>query len=313
MKAERKLVITGASGFLGTNLLQRVKGKEDFRVLALSSRPGELREKTGGPNIRYEDRQFLFEAGGKNFLREAIVVNCAFPRNAKGTGMADGLAYIQRIFERSAEDGARAVINLSSQSVYASDRTEPATEGFPVCLETPYAVGKYAAELLLESICSKAGIVWTNIRLASLIGPNFDQRVVNRMIRNAWATGEITADDSRQSFGFFDVEDAVSGLLCMLDRDPAAWAHLYNLSGNRAFRLLEIAQEIACVFREKEGRELVIHPEKTDKTGTSAVCAERFYRDFGFAPQVTMQKSILRILQAVKSQREGQKTNGMQW
>ena len=100
--------------------------------------------------------------------------------------IADGLKYIQSVFEKSVEGNAAVIVNISSQSVYSQKRTEAATEETPVCLESPYAVGKYAVELMLESICRGSKTRYTNLRMASLIGPGFDQRIVNRLVRQAY-------------------------------------------------------------------------------------------------------------------------------
>ena len=49
--SSKKIVITGASGFLGSHLVKRVKDDGQYHVFALSSRPEELKEKTGGSRI----------------------------------------------------------------------------------------------------------------------------------------------------------------------------------------------------------------------------------------------------------------------
>ena len=41
---KKRVVITGASGFLGSHLLKRLWGDGRYEILALSSRPDRLRE-----------------------------------------------------------------------------------------------------------------------------------------------------------------------------------------------------------------------------------------------------------------------------
>ena len=137
--------------FLGSHLVERLKDDEKYTVFALSSRPEELKEKIGGTAVEYLHKVAFKDSG--EFLEDAIVINCAYPRNSTGTVIADGLKYIQGVFEAAVENRAAAIINISSQSVYSQQRTEAATEDTPLCLESPYAVGKHAIELMLESIC----------------------------------------------------------------------------------------------------------------------------------------------------------------
>lgn len=45
MSSIKKVVITGASGFLGSHLLERLRGDEQYEVYALSSKPDALRKR----------------------------------------------------------------------------------------------------------------------------------------------------------------------------------------------------------------------------------------------------------------------------
>ncbi len=187
------IIITGASGFLGRNLIGSLlrDGFSDngssspARLIGFSSSPDKLRERFPSDLAEFHDRKKIDDAELRYIWKDAIVVNCAFPRNRSGTEMAEGLSYIKRVFEAAAGNGAAAVINISSQSVYAADRQDAAGEDTPLCLATCYAVGKYAVELMLESICANTGTAFTSVRMASLIGPDFDPRIVNCFVRQA--------------------------------------------------------------------------------------------------------------------------------
>ena len=77
-----KIVITGASGFLGRHLLERLKNDEEYQVFAFSSHPEDLREKITGTNITYCHKDCLFDDSMKQTLRDSTVINCAYPRNS---------------------------------------------------------------------------------------------------------------------------------------------------------------------------------------------------------------------------------------
>ena len=215
----RKVFVSGPSGFFGSNKLTQRKKKEEYFVYALSSHVEETGELSIKQNTQYHYKDVIFSHEGEEILKNAIIINCAFPRNSTGTGMADGLRYLQRLFVRSKECGVKSFINISSQSVYSQTREEIATEEIQVCPESPYAVGKYAAELMLESVFNGTGIVYTNLRMASLIGPGFDQRIVNRLVRQALAGETICFIESEQQLGFLDVKDAVRAISALLGTD----------------------------------------------------------------------------------------------
>lgn len=291
MSSIKKIVITGASGFLGSHLLERLRGDEQYEVYAYSSKPDELREKIGGENIIYCHKDML----DAQILKNCIVINCAYPRNATGTGIADGLKYIQEVFKAAVENGASAIINISSQSVYSQQRIEAATEETPVCLESPYAVGKYAVELMLESTCNGSKTAFTSLRMASLIGPGFDQRIVNRFAMKLLSNEEITIVRQNKKFGFLDVEDAVTSIVSLLDYPREKWRHLYNVGSNQGFTVEEIYEMVVSALNERIDIPYLIIEVGMEKSSTE-VSFKRLNQDTGFAPTIDMKESIRRIV-----------------
>lgn len=290
MSGRKKIVVTGASGFLGSHLVERLKDDERYVVYALSSKSDELKEKLGGENVEYSHKDAL----DAEMMKDSIVISCAYPRNSTGTAIADGLRYIQKVFKTAVENGAAAIINISSQSVYSQQRTEAATEETPVCLECPYAVGKYAVELMLESICWGSDTKYTSLRMASLIGPGFDQRIVNRFVKQALEAGKLTVKRNQQKFGFFDVEDAVGGIVAMLGKVEKDWKPVYNLGGEEAYTLIEIAENVKVVLEKPVEIEVI----DGDEAGNSELNVDSFKRDFGALNVCDLKSSVKRIVKS---------------
>ena len=297
--SSKKIAITGASGFLGSHLVKRMKDDGQFHVFALSSRPEELKEKTGGSNVVYLHKDRFLQDG--SFLNDAVVVNCAYPRNSAGTAVADGLKYIQHVFEAAADNKSAAIINISSQSVYSQQRTETASEETEICLESPYAVGKYASELLLESICRGKGLKQTNLRMASLIGPGFDQRIVNRFVKQACEGQALNISISDQRFGFLDVEDAVSAIIALIDNTDIPWQPAYNVGNAKAYSITEIAESVKKVFEDTGLNFPGINTAAGEKTGNTAVDYHKISEDTGFKPECALEETIGRILRTLRN------------
>ena len=354
---KKRVVITGASGFLGSHLLKRLWGDGRYEILALSSRPDQLREqiaagsgdraagadipaesgsesgtgalcrndgidssdgsdgidhsdgidrggRIGHPgttdNIRYAPRDEILGKGGEDFLEGAVVVNCAYPRNSTGTEVADGLRYIQQVLLAAVRHQAASIINISSQSVYSQKREEAASESAPICLESPYAVGKYAVELTLEALCGGSDTAYTNIRMASLIGPRFSQRITNRFVAQALAGNDLRVNAGRQCFGFLDVEDAVSGLCAILGSDSATWKKAYNLGPAAGYSLTEIADLVCRLSAEYCPKPVACLAAPSDDYLNSSLDISLFSADFGWKPVVSMEESIRRIYEEQK-------------
>lgn len=175
----KKILITGAGGFLGRYLIEACFHKE-FEIIAISSQKESLYKQFSGTDILVVDK---LEALSTDWSKIDVLINCAFPRNVDGEKIAEGLEYVAKVLEKANRDGVGFVINISSQSVYSQNRCEAANENTSVCLDTKYAIGKYVTELMTNSICRE--IRHTNLRMASLIGPEFEQRLVNKFIKSA--------------------------------------------------------------------------------------------------------------------------------
>ena len=297
----QKIVITGAGGFLGSNLVDAMTEESRYFVYALSSRRSRLQQINKWKNIQYDQKDIVFSRDGNRILRDAIVVNCAFPRNSLGTEMADGLRYIQKLFSRSQECGVKAIINISSQSVYSLLREEPATEETLLSLGSAYAVGKYATELILESVCRGTEISYTNLRMSSLIGPGFNQRVVNRLVKQMVAGETICVIKDKQKFGFMDIEDAVRAILAILNVDVKQWKPIYNVGNGREYGMEYIAQRIKYVLEENGVSIPQINVKNGDESSNTGIAYRLFYEDTGFEPIVELDVSIQKILDQLET------------
>ena len=290
MSSHKKIVITGASGFLGSHLVERWRDDERYSVYALSSKPDELREKLGGENVMY-----LYKDALNAEMVDAFVINCAYPRNSMGTAIADGLKYIQTVFEAAVKFKATAIINISSQSVYSQQRTEAATEETPVCLESPYAVGKYAVELMLESVCRGEKLAYTNLRMASLIGPGFDQRLVNKLVKKLLNHESITVVRQNKKMGFLDVEDAVTAVTAIIDYSKQFWKTVYNIGNGQGYTAEEIYDVVTSILGyEPNTNDVTIKPGIDDSS--TVVLFEKLNADTGFIPSLDLRDSIKKIV-----------------
>lgn len=295
--AGKVIVLTGASGFLGRNLLPALAG-DGARIIAVTSKSENellnlcsLKSKNALRDVcSPRDRQSISRA-----LRRAdFLINCAFPRSSEGTELAIGLEFTSWLFEEAASQGARAVVNISSQSVYSQHRTEPATEETPVCPESSYAVAKYATELMLNTSCKS--IPHTSIRLASLIGPGFDQRVVNKMIKYALGDGKITVTNEGQSFGYLDVYDACTALISLLEYDSAFWPSVFNIGVKNTYSTLEIANTIERVFKDFQ-KDIIVEMTGSNLSHmSSCLDSSAFCFAIGWKPSKTLEESVRQII-----------------
>ena len=295
MNISNNIVITGASGFVGRHLLERLNNTEGYKVFAFSSKPNELKAIISGNKIEYFYKDEISSSQISGILNNAIVINCAYPRNYNGMDIADGLKYIKNVFKSAVENRAKFIINTSSQSVYSQHRSYVATENTPLVLEDSYAVGKYAVELLLESICEGTDTKYTNLRMASLIGPGFDQRIVNRFAIKMMQHEQIKIFRQDKYMGFLDISDAVEAIMSVVENSDNHLRTVYNVGNAKGYTIEEIFNLLASILKKRMEVTDPIIEVGFDKS-TSAVSYELLKNDTGFIPKVELDESIEKIV-----------------
>ncbi len=304
----KKILITGAGGFLGTNLIKSGLKLSQYEFWAITSDSDKIKKALNTDKVVICPREWIFT---EDFRKQEFycAINCAYPRNSTGIAIAQGLDYIEKLFYAVSKSNIESIINISSQSVYDSNRLEPATEKSPICLDTPYAVGKYMMEKMLNAIC--ADIPHTNIRLASLIGPQFTQRIINRLIQRALNGETLLINQSEQTFGFLDVKDAADGILSLLEIDKLKWRQVYNLGIMKAYSIVDIVDVIKEVFKEKQIMiPDIVYKQGTEK-GTSAVSYFELSRDTGYKPCIQLKQSVEDITEYIMENQWGQVNESM--
>jgi len=281
-----RIVISGASGFLGTNIIKKAQ-ELDIEVLAIAF-PGELKGIVPTVSI-YE-----FLQGQVRFERDDVFINCLFPTNADGKQMAAGLKTLYGTIEMAYRSDIYSFINISSQSVYSPNRKVPAKEEDLLCLETPYAVGKFSSEAYTNYVFSKR--YHTNIRLASLLGIGYDLRIVNRMIMQAIAGKELTVVGGMQRYGFLDVRDAADGLVRIATSKQANWKDVYNLGRVESYTLLEVVGIICKELKDKYGIDTKSSVTDGIDERNSSIDPTRFIEEFKWVPQISLAKTIEDII-----------------
>ncbi len=296
-----RIAITGAGGFLGRNILNILKNG-DCEVYAFSSQENRLQS-------QYSDTENIHFI---NMAEEVptgidVLLNCAFPRNEDGEQMATGLDYIQNVFCQCVGKKVSTVINISSQSVYSQKRKDCADESTTLNLESKYAVGKYATELLLNTICHD--INHANIRMASLIGKDFEQRIVNKFVRIALTDKKLSVMEGNQAYGYMDVRDAANAIVTMCEdyENAGQWSEVYNLGIKGTYSLTEIASEVQKQVEKESGNRIKLKISKQNAYINTALDSNLFYQAFDWFPKYSLEDTIREIILYYQKKEEGSK------
>lgn len=256
----RKILVTGAGGVLGSSLINNLNDTE-FVTYALDLNKDFMMSRIlPRQNIVYCDNLDCAEIPFKDI---DCIVHCAFARSQNGDALASSIDFSEKVFQKAIENKVKKVINISSQSIYGGYRTSPSLENGPVNPLDCYAIAKYSCEKIGEVLSCNTTTQITNVRLASLVGPLFSERIINKMIKSVKETSKINIVGGKQIFSFLDLRDAVSGLIAMLKNLDSNWQKIYNLGNKECYSIIKLAETITTyVEGQNNGKVEVVIDEK---------------------------------------------------
>ncbi|MBC7803478.1 MAG: SDR family oxidoreductase [Candidatus Parcubacteria bacterium] len=265
--SRRTALVTGAAGFLGSHLVDRLL-RDGFEVVGIDNlMTGDLQ------NLEAAGRSphFHFEIGDVRQpfrVYAEIVFNLACPaspvhyQSDPYSTLTSSVLGAQRLVEMAR--GRRCtIVHASTSEVYGDPLVHPQTEDYwgnvnPVGDRACYDEGKRCAEALL----SDARRVWNvDARIARIFntyGPRMafdDGRVVSNFIGQALRGESLTVfGEGTQTRSFCYVDDLLDGLVAMI-RPPAIDGPV-NLGNPGEFTILQLAQQVAslvgCEFQVRK-------------------------------------------------------------
>lgn len=224
-----RVLVTGASGFIGHNVLLRAP--REWEIFAVyHSTPGldAFVKRHGLSNVTPVRCDLLSEAGvaalAKTIGRKP---NAMLYLAANGDPAASSerprwdlesntVAFVNTLEHCPADH----VVYVSSGAVYdgLSGTVTPAT---PVRPRLPYAISKFASEQYLQFFCERRASVssYVNVRFFGAYGPYEAPRKITTKWLRALARGErqfVIRGDGRNLIDFMYVDDAVDGFLALV-------------------------------------------------------------------------------------------------
>ncbi len=323
-----KVIITGAAGFIGSHLCERllalgwdVVGLDNFdpfydpaikrrnlETALLSPRfrliEGDIRDPGVVDRIGRAAVELAAEraAEPKKPARSLDAVVHLAARAGVRTSLEDPVLYSDvnlvgttRMLEAARSLDVSRFILASSSSVYGDREGAPFKEDdnvdFPV---SPYAATKKAGEVLCHAHHHIYGLAVTCLRFFTVYGPRQRPEMAIHKFTRAILRGEAVVQfgdgSARRDFTYID--DVVEGIVLALER--ASVYHIYNLGNNRTVELRRLISliEKAC------GASALLDRQPNQPGVVRLTCADitRAGDDLCYNPSVPIEEGIERFV-----------------
>lgn len=303
--SSRRVLVTGAGGFIGSHLCERlvelganVRAFAEYNSLGSwgwldeSPRRGELEVVLG--DVRDADSIASAAGGIDTVFHLAALIAIPFSYEAPLAYLqanAIGTANVLRAAQRA---GCRRVVHTSTSEVYGTARYVPIDEAHPLQAQSPYAASKIAADKLAESFHLSFGVPVSTLRPFNTYGPRQSARaVIPTIVTQALAGQTVALGNVKPTRDFTYVTDVVEAFVQISDCE-AAVGRVVNAGSGQEISIGSLAERIEELV---ERRLPVEHDPERVRPADSEV--ERLCADaslarelFGWGPTVNLEDGL---------------------
>jgi UDP-glucuronate decarboxylase len=308
LHAARTVLVTGAAGFVGSHLCDRLLEQGDT-VLALDNlstgHPAHLAHLRSHPRFDFLQHDIVEPLPAAALRGTGRIFNLACPaspahyqRHPVATTLASTVG-TWRLLELAQAQGAR-LLQASTSEVYGDPQVHPQPEGYwghvnPIGPRSCYDEGKRSAEAMCYAYARERGVQVRVARLFNCYGPRLrpgDGRVVSNFIVQALAGQALTIyGEGRQTRSFCFVSDTVAGLLALMASDTPGPV---NLGNPQEHSMLELAERVLRLTRS--GSPLVFRPLPVDDPQRRRPDIELARRQLRWQPRVRLDEGLRRTI-----------------
>jgi UDP-glucose 4-epimerase len=303
----RKILVTGASGFIGSQLCERLAGENELVALDdFSIGPREnLAALEGRPGVRIVEADVTdLDACRKATRGVSVVFHLAIsclrtslgnPQLSHDVNAGGSLQICRAAHER----GVERFVYVSSSEIYGTAESVPMAESHPCKPMTVYGASKLAGELYALAYHRTHGLPVAVVRPFNTYGPREPYQgaraeVIPRFILSLLAgRPPVVYGDGTQTRDFTFVEDTVAGLVAAGACD-ALVGDVVNVAFGREASILRIAELLSGLV----GRDLapVHHEGRPGDVDRHFADTSKARGLFGYEPKTDLETGLERTL-----------------
>lgn len=239
--------VTGATGFIGRNLVRRLLGDANYKVKALV-----LEKEPDLPaQIDIVKGNLVDGKGLDKFLQDVdILIHLAARVLSPEEKMfSDNVVATHNLVTEAAKFPLKHIIYNSTAAVYGGGSNKTYKESDPCAPDTEYGMTKYLSEELARywSKITKGKI--TILRPFNVYGPGNFKGVVHSFYKSIKESGSVVIyGDGKQERDFLYVDDMVSAIINAVRKKQAG---TFNVVSGKTHTILEVFEEIQKILDKK--------------------------------------------------------------
>jgi nucleoside-diphosphate-sugar epimerase len=302
----KKILVTGGAGFIGSHLVERLvnDGNEVVvidNLLRGNKIPKEIFEKITFLKEDACNYSIVLNAskGCDYIFHFAAILGVDIVADNPMETMETEVISTQNVVKAALENGVKNIIYASTSGIYGHHAMEQSvSEEVMVDPKTSYAMAKRYNEIYLASLHEEKGLNAIALRFFNIYGPRQDNRmVVPRFIEQAQKNEDITVfGTGNQTRDFTYVDDAVEASVRLAINMNGFG--IYNIANEAEIDIKALAETIKSVTNSKSNVIFINAPSKRYdyEVGRRYGSSEKLFNKTGFKPNTKLEDGLKLIL-----------------
>ena len=288
----QRVIVTGASGFIGHNLVRKLSQLEAEVVVIDRMQPVER-----FPHVEFEwaDLKHLTTIYETDYL-----IHLAAVTNA---------GYAERYPIDTYEQNVLGTVNLlnhvkvskrimfpSTALVYGASNT-PIPEDAAQDPSSVYALSKVLGEQLIKFHCQREGIEYTLFRFFNVFGQGqLPMYIVPQVLKQIVEEGKVTIRNGTVMRDLLYVEDCIDAVM-KLAVSPKAAGNVFNIGSGHIVSIAEVARE-AAMATEQPDVEITDLEEQIDYSPTAIIAdISKVQSTIDWYPRIDLREGLKKMWQ----------------
>ncbi len=323
--SERKVLVTGAAGFIGSHLVERLvaEGADVTAFVHYNSRsewgnlelcPAAVRRAIHVVAGDLTDPRSVQEAveGRHTVFHLGALIAIPYSYHAPASYVATNVQGTLNVLEACRRAGTKRMVHTSTSEAYGTAQYVPMDERHPLQGQSPYSASKIGADKIAESYHLSFGVPVATIRPFNCFGPRQSARAIIPAILSQLLAGRprLRLGSLAPIRDFTYVTDTVDAFL-RIAREPGAVGQVINVGSGRGISIGEVVELAARVC----GRPYEVQQERARVRPAASevqrlVCDNRKARRLlGWKPRVTLRQGLVQVRDYLEANLAAYKTD----
>lgn len=260
--AGRRVLVTGAGGFIGSHLCERlVELGADVRALVeynslgswgwLDDSPARGAVEVVLGDIRDRDATVAAAAGSSIIFHLAALIAIPWSYEAPAAYVETNIVGTLNVLRAAQAAGVELFVHTSTSEVYGTAQYVPIDEGHPLQGQSPYAASKIGADKLAESFHLSFGMPVATLRPFNAYGPRQSARaVIPTIVTQLLAGGAVSLGNREPTRDFTYVADTVEAFVLVAEA-PDAIGRVLNVGSGKEIAIGVLAERIEAIVGKR--------------------------------------------------------------